>query len=200
MREEPEPSDAEVMAASWSDPPVFAALFDRHALAVYGYLDRRIGADRADDMLGEVFRVAFERRGTWRPDHSSARPWLFGIASMLVLRAHRDEGRRMRALARLAARASTSDDGLERLEEVLDARTEAGAVTWWCWWRGRASPTTRWRRRSGSRPEPSGPGCTGPVASFVNAPQLAGVQGESAPSLNDLGRCWGNERRSRSRT
>jgi RNA polymerase sigma factor (sigma-70 family) len=128
MPEEIEPSDADVMAASRSDPPAFAALFDRHAEAVYGYLDRRVGGDRADDLLSEVFRVAFERRGAWTPEHRSARPWLFGIASRLVLKEHRQEGRRLRALARLAARPGTADDGPGRVEEVLDARADADAV------------------------------------------------------------------------
>jgi RNA polymerase sigma factor (sigma-70 family) len=121
--------DADLVAASCADPPAFGALFDRHAVAVHRYLDRRLGRDRADDLLGEVFRIAFERRADYRTEHPSARPWLFGIASNLVLKAHRHETRRLRALARLdPADASGTDLRLGRVEEVLDASADAEAV------------------------------------------------------------------------
>jgi RNA polymerase sigma-70 factor (ECF subfamily) len=128
MSDPPEPSDADLVTASLQDPPAFGALFDRHAVTVHRYLDRRLGRDRADDLLGEVFRIAFERRASYRGEHPSARPWLFGIASNLVLKAHRHETRRLRALARLAPPAGAPDTDLARVEEALDASAVAAAV------------------------------------------------------------------------
>jgi RNA polymerase sigma factor (sigma-70 family) len=128
MRETPGISDGEAMAASRRDPSAFAALFDRHAVAVHRYLDRRLGRDRADDLLAEVFRIAFERRDSYRAEQSSARPWLFGIASNLVLKAHRHERRRLRALARLSAIPVGAASELERVEETLDARVDVATV------------------------------------------------------------------------
>jgi RNA polymerase sigma factor (sigma-70 family) len=121
-------SDADVLARARHDPPAFAALFDRHAPAVHRYLDRRVGRDGADDLLAEVFRIAFEHRDSYRPEHDNARPWLFGIASNLVHKAHRSEARRLRALARLSTPREGSDPALTRVEEVLDARSDVAAV------------------------------------------------------------------------
>jgi len=45
----------------------FGVIFDRYATVLLRYLVRRVGMDEADPMLGEVFRVAFERRSSLRP-------------------------------------------------------------------------------------------------------------------------------------
>jgi RNA polymerase sigma factor (sigma-70 family) len=123
-----DPTDAALVAASVHDPPCFGVIFDRHHGDIHRYLDRRLGRDRADDLLGEVFRIAFERRHSFRPEHISARPWLLGIASNLVLKAHRSEGRRLRALGRLASTVGGAADDLARVEDALDAHREAAIV------------------------------------------------------------------------
>jgi len=97
-----ERSDAAVIAASLGDPQTFAVLFDRHFDAVFGYLARRIGVDRAEDVAAATFAVAFERRGTFR-DRETARPWLFGIATNLMHNDRRAQQRALSALAELIA-------------------------------------------------------------------------------------------------
>src|SRR5215510_555139 len=72
-------SDAAIISASLADPGCFGALFDRHATVVFRYLVRRVGVDEADALLGEVFRVAFEKRATYDTARMNARPWLYGI-------------------------------------------------------------------------------------------------------------------------
>jgi len=42
-------SDAQVIAASRSEPHAFATIFDRHFDAVHRYLARRVGADLAEE-------------------------------------------------------------------------------------------------------------------------------------------------------
>ena len=101
-------SDASIVAASLAAPEVFGALFDRHARTLFRYLVRRIGPDEADSLLGEVFRIAFEKRSTYDLDRENARPWLYGIATNLVAKHHRNEARRMRASARLVAQRQPS--------------------------------------------------------------------------------------------
>jgi len=98
-------SDADVMGESLHDPRRFALLFDRHAGVVFRFLIRRVGRDTADELLGDTFRIAFERRETFDRDRPSARPWLFGIATNLVAKHRRAEARRLRAAGRLAAEA-----------------------------------------------------------------------------------------------
>src|SRR5439155_14595260 len=60
-------SDAEIVARTYLHPELFGLLFDRHFATVYRYLERRVGRDDADELSGEVFRIAFEQRARFRP-------------------------------------------------------------------------------------------------------------------------------------
>src|SRR5262245_1389456 len=115
-------SDAEVIAASLAEPGRFGAVFDRHATVVFRYLVRRVGVDDADALLGEVFRVAFEKRAVYDTARPDARPWLYGIATNLLARHRRGEARRIRATARLLARQRPADDPADQVAGTLDAR------------------------------------------------------------------------------
>jgi RNA polymerase sigma-70 factor (ECF subfamily) len=117
------PSDAATIDESMTDPAAFAAIFDRHAASLYRFLARRVEPADAEGLLGEVFRIAFERRGSFDPAHRSARPWLYGIASNLVARHRRSEARRLRAMASLAWRRTDDDRDLvgDRAAETVDA-------------------------------------------------------------------------------
>ena len=114
-------SDAEVIAASLDAPARFGVLFDRHATVLFRYLVRRVGPDEADTMLGEVFRVAFERRQTFDVERPDARPWLYGIATRLLAKHRRTEARRMAATARLLARRPPQEDPAEGVAARVDA-------------------------------------------------------------------------------
>jgi RNA polymerase sigma-70 factor, ECF subfamily len=94
-------SDAEILARTSKHPELFGVVFDRHFATIHRYLERRVGHDAADELSGEVFRIAFERRSRFRPIHESALPWLYGLATNLVLKRWRGEIRHLRALARL---------------------------------------------------------------------------------------------------
>lgn len=123
-------SDAEVLAQSRSEPAEFAVLFDRHFTTIYRYIARRVGRDGADDLAGEVFRIAFERRAAFDPRWRSARPWLYGIATNVLHGRNRSEQRRLRATQRAstAALVVTAGDEFDRIVERLDAETEAEQV------------------------------------------------------------------------
>ena len=114
-------SDADWLTRSCSDPPSFGVLFDRHAADVRGYLARRVGADLADDLVGQVFLVAFESRHRYEPSRAAVRPWLFGIATNLVRRHHRVEARGLAATARLDPRPSSVSDPTEVVAGQVDA-------------------------------------------------------------------------------
>lgn len=113
-------SDAEVFARAVRRPEELAVVFDRHAADLLRYLTRRVGAADAEDLLGDVFVIALERRARYDPSASSARPWLYGIASNLLHRHRRDEARFLRALAR------TADTGtIEAAVDDVDARVDS---------------------------------------------------------------------------
>lgn len=123
-----EPSDADVIVASLHEPRAFGTLFDRYATTLHRYLVRRVGRDEADALLSETFRIAFERRASYDSDRPLARPWLYGIATNLVARHRRSEGRRLAATARAAGRRPTADDAELRVGEAIDASRLLGVV------------------------------------------------------------------------
>jgi RNA polymerase sigma factor (sigma-70 family) len=112
-------SDREVVVSSWAQPECFEAVFDRHATTIYRYLQRRVGAALAEDLLAETFAQAFNARTRFEPRGDSALPWLYGIAANLLRMHRRAEERRLRAYARAAQRGSepsASADSDRRLD------------------------------------------------------------------------------------
>jgi RNA polymerase sigma factor (sigma-70 family) len=114
------PSDAEVIGRSLGEPEAFGLIYDRHAAAVLRFLGRRAGAEVAEGLVGELFRIAFERRKTFDSSRPSALPWLYGIGSNLLLKHRRGEARRLRASARMAAGREAADGRASAA--ALDAR------------------------------------------------------------------------------
>ena len=120
--------DEAMRLAAGDEPAAFAVIFDRHFAAVHAFLERRLGRDEADDRAADVFRIAFEARARFRPEGDGARPWLFGIATNVVARHRRREGRRLRALAKLGGMGDAGHDDHERLTERLSAEADARRV------------------------------------------------------------------------
>ena len=102
-------SDAEVIGRSLGEPEAFGLIYDRHAATVLRFLGRRVGAEGAEALVGELFRIAFERRKTFDASRESALPWLYGIGSNLLFKHRRGEARRLRASARMAAVGEAAD-------------------------------------------------------------------------------------------
>ena len=115
-----ERTDAELIAASFTMPASFGTIFERHATVLHRYLIRRVGVDEAEGLVGEVFRIAFEKRSAYDLDRASSRPWLYGIATNLVARRQRSEARRLRATARLAVGRA------DVIEELADSVVDSG--------------------------------------------------------------------------
>ena len=66
------PSDAEVIGRSLGEPEAFGLIYDRHATTLLRFLGRRAGAKVAEGLVGELFRIAFERRKAFDPARGSA--------------------------------------------------------------------------------------------------------------------------------
>lgn len=122
VRDDSEPTDAQIIAWSVDQPELFAALFDRHFSTVYRYLARRVGADAAEDLASDVCLVAFERRHSYQTARSQALPWLLGIATNLARQRSRAESRALRALAR-----SGIDTVMQDHADLVVARVVADA-------------------------------------------------------------------------
>jgi RNA polymerase sigma-70 factor, ECF subfamily len=78
----------------------FEQLYTLHAGAVRGYAMRRCDPETADDVVADVFLVAWRRRSELPED---ALPWLLGTARRVLANHARGESRRERVLNRLAA-------------------------------------------------------------------------------------------------
>ena len=113
-------SDAEVIGRSLGEPEAFGLIYDRHAATLLRFLGRRAGAKVAEGLVGELFRVAFERRKTFDAARATALPWLYGIGSNLLLKHRRSEARRLRASVRVAASLEAADGRANA--RALDAR------------------------------------------------------------------------------
>jgi RNA polymerase sigma factor (sigma-70 family) len=118
----PVPTDAEVIEASRSNPPLFGVVFDRHFAALHRYLRRRVGEDLADELAAETFARAFAGRNRYDTTHPDARPWLFGIAANLLRRYARTERRRLLAYARSGVDAVSAPE-VEDAAGRLDAKS-----------------------------------------------------------------------------
>jgi RNA polymerase sigma-70 factor, ECF subfamily len=105
-----EPDDAAVIARSIRDPDQFAAIYERYFGEIYRYVAGRLGPDVADDLAAETFLVAFRKRERVDPALGRVRPWLYGIATILVGQHRRAETRRYRALSRAGRGAPASDE------------------------------------------------------------------------------------------
>jgi RNA polymerase sigma factor (sigma-70 family) len=74
------------------------ALFASHAAAVLAYARRRASPSTADDVLSDVFMVAWRRLDDLPDD---VRPWLLGCARNALANHRRGERRRLRLTERL---------------------------------------------------------------------------------------------------
>ena len=74
-------SDAELIGRSLSgDAEAFMEVVGRHEVAVGAYLERRVGREAAEDLLGDVWAAAFQYRATYDRSFAGARPWLYTMA------------------------------------------------------------------------------------------------------------------------
>jgi RNA polymerase sigma factor (sigma-70 family) len=121
-------SDAELIGRSLSgDLESFVEVVSRHEAAVWAYLVRRAGRGLAEDLLGEVWALAFESRGAYDRSFPDARPWLFGVARN-ALRRHWRSRRADHVIADLADAPAGLDpwpavderiDGMRALRRAL---------------------------------------------------------------------------------
>lgn len=120
-------TDAGLLAACGTcDRAARALLFERHVTSVHRFIARMRGSDgdAVDDLVQATFLAAFD--AATRFHGTSARSWLFGIASHQTLNYARSEMRRKRAMTAavevLPHSASAGDPYLRaRLPQALAA-------------------------------------------------------------------------------
>lgn len=126
-------ADAKALArVAAGDPSALGEVFDRHARALLRYAMRIAGPSDAEDVVQNTFVRASTLAASFDSKAATARPWLFGIASRIVLERRRAFARLSRALASFGAHAAAASvpspvmeiarldlrEGLEKLSAV----------------------------------------------------------------------------------
>ena len=116
-------SDVELLALARRNPNAFGPFYERHVQALLSYLARRTGdTEIALDLTAEVFAAALASSGRYRAEEAPPRAWLFGIANKKLAASRRRQAIDQDARRRLRMRRiEFSDEGLERVEELIDA-------------------------------------------------------------------------------
>ena len=106
--------------------PRFRELFDGCFAPVTAYVRRRVGSQDAEDVVAEVFTVAWRRLEDIPPGVEL--PWLYGVARRTVANHRRAAHRRRRLAERIEANVmpfATADAGHDDLLRALSSLSEA---------------------------------------------------------------------------
>ncbi|MEU9507588.1 sigma-70 family RNA polymerase sigma factor [Micromonospora sp. NPDC048170] len=122
-------------------------MFRRHGDAVFAYANDRLGGEDAQDLVSEVFTVAWRRLATIK--EGQERPWLFGVARRLVLQHRRGRAVHAALQARLHSQAhdeteygpsaSHRMDVMAALAELPEIDREVLLLRYWYDFNGRES-------------------------------------------------------------
>ncbi|HEX3511040.1 MAG TPA: sigma-70 family RNA polymerase sigma factor [Solirubrobacteraceae bacterium] len=114
---------------------LFEGLYEQHAGAVKGYAMRRADPARAEDVVAEVFLVAWRRLDELPAE---PRPWLFGVARRVLANERRRAARQGAAIDRLSPSAEPAEGPLvgdqalgEALANLSDTDREALLLIAW---------------------------------------------------------------------
>lgn len=121
-------TDGAVIRRSLDEPQAFGLLFDRHAAVIHRFIARRSTDAVADDVVGETFLRAFERRHRFDPDRDDALPWLFGIAVNVLRHRRRDDLRFVPEVVDLVDDADPVGATGRRIDAERSLRTVLSAV------------------------------------------------------------------------
>ncbi|MGH3265480.1 MAG: RNA polymerase sigma factor [Trebonia sp.] len=120
-----ERSDAQLLAASLTDPGAFGCFYDRYEAAIVGFFVRRTrDPELSADLTAEVFAAALGAAASYRPDQPTAAVWLFTIARNKLSKSLR-KGR-----VETAARRQVGSGAIELQDDSLDRLAAADGERW----------------------------------------------------------------------
>ncbi|WP_144877503.1 RNA polymerase sigma factor [Microbacterium sp. 1.5R] len=117
------------------------AAFESTASPLLAYLERRVGADDAADLLGEAMVVAWRRVRELPVDPEGARMWLFGIARGTLLNHARGARRRWALVDRIRIapselHAPAADQGSDVRDAIARLDPDLGEIVRLVHWDG----------------------------------------------------------------
>lgn len=121
-------SDSEIVRRSLTSPSEFGELFARHGDAIFRFAATRVGPERAEDVTAETFMRAFDIRGRYRLDATSARPWLYGITVKVLHKNREAERSWYERAARLRSADTATEAPQENVADIAISAVDAAAV------------------------------------------------------------------------
>jgi RNA polymerase sigma factor (sigma-70 family) len=118
-------TDAAVISRSINEPESFSVIVERHATSVFRYLASRGDRSTSEDLLADVFEVAFKSRNRYDTHYESALPWLLGIATN-VIRHHRRSERRHLAMVRRVTQVHSRRSESSEVSDAVTSGAELG--------------------------------------------------------------------------
>jgi RNA polymerase sigma-70 factor (ECF subfamily) len=106
------------MKKSVADSQSFSQIVERHATSVFRYLASRVDRTTAEDLLADVFEVAFKARRRYDTRRENALPWLLGIANNGVRHHRRSQGRHASMVCRVTQLHGRSNEISEAMDGV----------------------------------------------------------------------------------
>jgi RNA polymerase sigma-70 factor, ECF subfamily len=100
-------------------------MWDAHADLVFAYAARRLGPERAEDVVADTFVVAWRNR-TRRPQREL--PWLYGVARKVIRDRYRSEVRWERLLQRVGPAVPRAVDSVASRASAAVAANQALAA------------------------------------------------------------------------
>jgi RNA polymerase sigma factor (sigma-70 family) len=116
-------SDERLLAAiAGKDREAFGVFYGRHLPVVVGYLMRETGdPELSADLAAEVFASVLLAARRYRPEHTSAVPWVVGVARNVLGTSRRRSRVEVRARRRLGLLPIELDDAdLDRVQMLAD--------------------------------------------------------------------------------
>ena len=111
-------TDAAIVSQSVTDAQSFSVIVERHATSVFRYLASRVDRTTSEDLLADVFEVAFAARHRYDTRYENALPWLLGIANNEVRHHRRSQMRHASMVRRVTQLQGRSNETSETIDAV----------------------------------------------------------------------------------
>lgn len=115
----------QVLDVDSDDREWLESMWNAHADLVYAYAARRLGVERAEDVVADTFVVAWRHR-TRRPQREL--PWLYGVARRVIRDRYRSEVRWERLVQRVSLGVPTAVDSVASSASATVAANQALAA------------------------------------------------------------------------
>jgi RNA polymerase sigma factor (sigma-70 family) len=124
-------TDAAIISQSVVDSQSFSLIVERHATSVFRYLASRVDRSTSEDLLADVFEVAFEARRRYDTRYENALPWLLGIATNVIRHHRRSEMRHafmVRRMTQLHGRSNETSGEIDAVATSAELDDEMQCV------------------------------------------------------------------------